>query len=298
MVLNPIFIQNIQTVYGDEGQLWLQQLPIQLKSLEQRWDFHFIKPLADLTFNFVGLVAFNANQKPAVIKIAPRSEHLLRELHCLLWFKKAGPKIYAYDEEQYVFLMQYLNPGYSLKMLVKGGEDDTATRIICHTILELQKVKQQNYPLKHLTELVADLSSLQGHIDAKILNKAQSLFTELTQDRSQDVLLHGDLHHDNIIRHESSWKVIDPHGYIGDPAAEVGVMIRNPMDCFPQDKPLATIIDTRINILKEELPFDPQKIKAWAFVMTILSAAWNMQDFNYLAKEEIELAKLIDKVKF
>jgi streptomycin 6-kinase len=120
---------------------------------------------------------------------------------------------------------------------------------------------------------------------------------ELTADHSQDVLLHGDLHHDNIICQGSSWKAIDPHGYLGDPAAEVGVMIRNPMDSFPDYQSCAQIIDTRLQILKEELPFDPQRIKAWLFTLTLLSAAWNMQDFDQLAKTEIELASLIDKVK-
>lgn len=261
------------------------------------WHFRFIKPVDDLTFNFVGIVSRDSTNEIAVLKTAPKGEHLINEMHCMLCFNHVTPKIYAYDEENCAFLMEYITPGYSLKSFLKKENDETATRIICQTILELQKEQQKEYTFKHLSELVNDLKSLHGHMDAKMLSKAESLFHELTENRAQDVILHGDLHHDNIIRSGTSWKVIDPHGYLGEPAAEVGVMIRNPMDCFPNDRPLIQIIDTRLKILKEELAFDPQRIKAWAFSMTVLSAAWNMQDFNYLAKNEIELAYLIDKVK-
>jgi streptomycin 6-kinase len=297
MELTPQFRKNIEAVYGETGNLWLQRLPIFIQELEQQWDVRFVKPVAELSFNFVGLVNCNSNNQMAIIKTAPTGEHLVNEVHCMLCFSNATPRVYKHDEERFAFLMEYITPGYSLKKFLKNENDIVATRIIAQTIKELQKNQQKKYTFKHLSDLVGDLKSLYGHMDAKLLAKAGSLFSELTADRSNDVVLHGDLHHDNIIRSGSSWKVIDPHGYLGDPVAEVGVMIRNPMDSFPNDVSPAQVVETRLNILKEELPFDPQKIKAWSFVMTILSAAWNMHDFNHLAESEIELASLIDKVK-
>ena len=58
--------------------------------------------------------------------------------------------------------------------------------------------------------------------------RVESIFNELCADCSNDIILHGDLHHDNILQSDTSWSVIDPHGYIGDPCAEVGPMIFNP----------------------------------------------------------------------
>ena len=39
---------------------------------------------------------------------------------------------------------------------------------------------------------------------------------------SEAVVLHGDLHHDNVLRDGDGWVVIDPHGYVGDPGSRAG----------------------------------------------------------------------------
>ncbi|CAN5431943.1 aminoglycoside phosphotransferase family protein [soil metagenome] len=297
MELQPTFVNNIHDVYGDAGKLWLAQLPTHIDTLSKYWNFRFIDQVPRLTYSFVSLVQINDSDEIVILKIAPDAERILAEAHWLQSFKKGVPNIYAVDKEKNAFLLEYLQPGQSLKSLVKIGQDETATRIICQAILALQSEQQNNFHFKHLSELGKDLVHLKGHLDHHSLSKVQSLFTSLTADRSHDLLLHGDLHHDNILSHNSTWKVIDPHGYIGDPVAEVGAMLRNPTDSFPTDHPLSSIIETRLRILVEELPFDAQRIKAWAYCMTMLSAAWNIEDFGTDAKFEIEIATAIDQVK-
>jgi streptomycin 6-kinase len=301
MELNTTFIANIQAVYGDAGKAWLHQLPALLEELACQWNFRFIRPIAYLSFNFVGLVELNNTKTLAIIKAAPENGRLIPEIHWLQCIKKGVPKIYAVDETKEAFLMEYLTPGHSLKTVVQSGQDETATRIICKTILDLQSQQTKIFSFKHLSELVTDLLHLKGHVEDYTLSKVQSLFHDLTSDQTQDVLLHGDLHHDNIISHHTAWRVIDPHGYRGDAAAEVGAMIRNPLDCFPADKPLSAIIENRLKILSETLPFDAHKIRAWAYCMTLLSAAWNIEDFGTIAdfkcefEFKLQIAAIIDR---
>ena len=238
-----------------------------------------------------------ASGELAILKTTAKGGRIVDELHWLQSLKHMVPNIFQFDEGKNAFLMEYLQPGEPLKNLIKKGQDDKATRIICNIIKELQSDQQKNYQFKHLSELVKDLLHLKDHIDNYTLSKAQSLFQDLCNDTSGDVILHGDLHHDNILSYHSGWKVIDPHGYIGDPISEIGVMIRNPLDCFPDDKPLAIVLERRLKILAEELPFDAQKMKAWAFCMTILSAAWNVEDLGRAAKSDLEVAFTLDKIK-
>jgi len=84
---------------------------------------------------------------------------------------------------------------------------------------------------------------------------------------------------------------------MGDPAAEVGAMIRNPFDCFPANQPLQKIITRRLHILRDELPFDAQKIKAWAFCMTVLSAAWKVGEQSSTVVREAAIASAINQVQ-
>jgi streptomycin 6-kinase len=301
MDLQPAFVSNIQSAYGKEGQIWLKNLPAHLKTLSEKWNFRFIQEMPNLSFNYVALVELRSRREVVILKTAPANSPIDVETHWLQCFKGNVPEVYDVDKKGHAFIMEYVRPGKSLKTLVQEGHDESATRVICKMIRELQKQKGHDLSknpglFKHLSEIAKDLSLLKGHAENSLLSKAETLFHELTMDRSKDVLLHGDLHHDNIMSHYMSWKVIDPHGYVGDPVAEVGVMIRNPLDCFPAVRSPSVVIETRLKILKEELGFDLQRIKAWAFCITMLSAAWNIPDFMSLAKKDLEIAAVIDQL--
>ncbi|MBI2791339.1 MAG: phosphotransferase [Gammaproteobacteria bacterium] len=292
------FIANIHTVYKEVGKEWLEKLTFHIAELANQWDFRFIHPLANLTYHYVALVELNLTKEIVILKMGPIGSNIVQEAQWLCSFHHRVPRVLNIDENRNAFLMEYLTPGDTLKSLVQKGEDDAATRIISQTILELHR-DQDEYPssYKHLADLMPALSQLKGLIDNGLLSKAQSLFLDLTLDRTQDVLLHGDLHHDNILLSGDTWKVIDPHGYIGSPIAEIGPMIHNHFDCFPCHEPMQKIIETRLKILCEMLPYDPKSIQAWAFCLTMLSTAWDFEDNQKVNQLKIEEAIAVDSAK-
>ena len=297
MSLNPTFTSNIRDLYGETGEAWLKDLPLLLAQLADKWNFRFLDVMADLTYNFVGLVEMIPTGKTAILKIGPQRQNIATEVRWLKCFDAGVPKVYWHDEEHDAFLMERLEPGQSLKALVKAGNDEQATRTICHTIRELQSHQQKQSEFPHISELAGSLSVLNDHLDSRIVSKAESLFRELTADRTQDVILHGDLHHDNILSSGPTWKVIDPHGYSGDPVFEVGAMIYNSCDTLSQDHSVGQIVERRLQILAEELSFDPQRIKAWAFCKTALSIAWTVEDHGTIPGFEVEVLSAIDGMK-
>ena len=68
-----------------------------------------------------------------------------------------------------------------------------------------------------------------GPFPARLVEQAESLFRELLGSAEPSVLLHGDLHHFNILAGQRRpWLAIDPKGMAGEPAYEVGALLRNP----------------------------------------------------------------------
>lgn len=88
------------------------------------------------------------------------------------------------------------------------------------------------------------------------------------------VLLHGDLHHYNVLLHGGRWCSIDPKGVVGDPAFEPSAFLRNPYDRFP-DEDLSVMQRERIAIFAKELDLDPWRIWAWGLVANVLGCSWN-----------------------
>lgn len=290
--INPVFISYVSDIYGEKGKLWLKDLPSILAAISEKRNLHLIKILPDLTYNFVALVEVNKN-KTAILKMAPEGNRLERESNCLQCFTKSVPEVYWYDEEFSALLMENLEPGTSLKKFFIDGKDDEATRIICQLIIDLHKHQLKKFEFQHLSDLFPSLLNLHKQINNQLSAKAITLFKELTVKQSTDVILHGDLHHDNILASGENFKAIDPHGYIGDPVFEAGSMISNPCYDLGSVHDLPALIKRRLEILIEELPYSADRIKAWTFCKTMLSVAWTYEDHDKIDIDELQIADII-----
>lgn len=298
MKLSPDFLANIRAVDGKAGEQWLMtQLETLLAEFSQEWGLRDIEVMPQLTYNFVAKVQLPQGEQRAILKMSPPTRPVLNEAKWLRHFPKVAPQVLTVDEARNVFLMQICEPGTTLKTQLTKQSDEQVTRELCKVLrgLHTENVKDNSY--RHLSELIPDLKTLKGIAEPTLHSEAESLFKDLTLDRSKDVLLHGDLHHENILQHGDSWKVIDPHGYTGDPVAETGVMIYNPLGELPKDASLAKLLERRIRIMAEELSYDLPRVQAWCFCKTMLSAAWNIPDFREHAKNELQIATAIRNLK-
>ncbi|UXR65460.1 phosphotransferase [Bdellovibrio bacteriovorus] len=278
MKYSDAFTRNIQDTFGTSGEVWLQSLPSLISELERKWNWQFLIPAQDLSYNFVGFGKRNQDDKEVVIKILCPDGVLEKELQWFQFYPDVTPEILGHDSRIKAFLMEKVRPGDSLKSLVRQGKDAEATRVLAKVILRLGKpVDAVPKPFRHVREFIPTLEKLHGKVPTELVHLSAFLFQDLCMTAPQDVLLHGDLHHDNILSSGDSWTVIDPHGYVGDPAFEVGAMINNPLDFYPQGD-MQGILETRLQILSEELPWDGQRILSWCFCYSMLSAAWSVED--------------------
>ena len=99
-----------------------------------------------------------------------------------------------------------------------------------------------------LSELFKTLDQ-KSDIPGEILSKAKHLRDDLLKSTTKEVLLHGDLHHDNILQNGGSLLVIDPKGFIGDPAFEPAAYLCNPIPELLQENQPREIITNRIKHL-------------------------------------------------
>jgi streptomycin 6-kinase len=88
-------------------------------------------------------------------------------------------------------------------------------------------------------------------IPHKLLTASKECALRLFAQSTTSVLLHGDLHHDNILHDGNAWVAIDPKGLIGDPAYEIAPLLCNPIDKFASlaNQELKKILVQRISQL-------------------------------------------------
>ena len=173
--------------------------------------------------------------------------------------------------------MQRAVPGSTLKDHFPDNDNET-TKILCSAIKVLHK---DDVPENHNFYFLSDLfKTLDQKLDIPddILSKAKHLRDKLLSTTTKEVLLHGDLHHDNILKNGNGWLIIDPKGFIGDPAFEPAAYLCNPIPELLQENQPREIIENRINICSSELGIDSRRIADWLYAKSVLCWAWILED--------------------
>ena len=276
------FKQNIVSIYGNKGEQWLDSLPDITAKIANEHNLSGLTPVNNMTFNYVA--SGYQNDNPIILKIGMNSKALTKEASCLKAFAKhATAEVIADDTN--MIIMQRAVPGSTLKSHFPDNDID-ATKILCASIKELHKALiPENHNFYHLSELFKTLDQ-KLDISDEILTKAKRLKDNLLKSTTKEVLLHGDLHHDNILNGESrrssksedGWLVVDPKGFIGDPAFEPAAYLCNPIPELLHKDNAKQIVSARIKLCAEKLEIPEQRIKDWLYVKSVLCWAWSLED--------------------
>jgi len=105
--------------------------------------------------------------------------------------------------------------------------------------------------------------------------------------------LHGDLHHDNILRGERGWLAIDAKGLLGDPAFDAANFFYNPLERVELAANRQRIAEMT-GIFADRLGLDPRHLLDYAFAWGALSSSWHAEDENAEEEErELSIARLV-----
>jgi streptomycin 6-kinase len=115
---------------------------------------------------------------------------------------------------------------------------------------------------------------------------------------SEAVLVHGDLHHSNVLSAQrDNWLAIDPKGVAAEPAYETAAMLRNPEPVLLKKANLEHTIRERIATLAEELSLDAKRIQKWGIAQTVLSVIWSIEDQQQGLDDTIVIAELLSQIR-
>lgn len=258
-VIPATLAQTITTVHAD-GKEWLARFPAQLATWQAQWQLDLAPPFPNLSYNYVA-PGIQAGKRRVVLKAGPPSVELQCEIAALQHYDgKGAVRLLAADAQNGALLLERISPGTSL---IEEPDDRCATEIAAQVMQQLWQaqatapasptdahsfvaqplvteslVKQPFVTVadwaKGLQRLRTQFHGQTGPLPPKLVEKAERLFEELLASMDTPVLLHGDLHHENILAarlssSHTNWLAIDPKGVWGEPAYEPGAWLRNPI---------------------------------------------------------------------
>ena len=270
-----LFEKNVISIYGEKGKAWLSDLTRIVERLSAHWELFELKPVNNLSYNYV--LSGLKDTHPIILKLGLDVNGLEREASALTAFTGFGA-VKVLGQKNGALLLDRAVPGVSLKSYFPR-RDARAVQIACDVMKRLRRVPMpRKHSFPHIRDWLLALDK-DWDIPAHYLEKARKLRNRLLETSANPVLLHGDLHHDNILQNGKCWVMIDPKGLIGEPAYEVAAFIRNPVpELLALEEDAVSIITGRITNFAKTLDLDPGRIRDWCFVQEILSWTWDLED--------------------
>lgn len=289
MQIHPHFVEKVHRVFGDKGRAWLPHLPKILARCHEKWALPEGRPCPVVGMTYIEFTT-TAGGEPVALKVGVPHEELFTEMEALALYNGRGAaRLLEADRELGAILMRRAVPG---TMLWQVGDNREQTHIAASVMKELPVSVPETHSMPHFsrwTERAFRLTRTEWDPEERmprdLLGRAEAAFIELSHDRTHDVVLHGDLHHENILWDEADgWLAIDPKGVIGPRCLEVGRYIQNQL---PDDGPFSIceqLIRERVEIFSTELGMTPETIAAAALVDCVLGHVWSFEDEGPLSE--------------
>jgi streptomycin 6-kinase len=278
MNIPPALARNVVENWPEQGETWLAALPDLIAEVAEDWQL-VLGPSFALSLHWV-TAATRADGSSAVLKLGVPAEHLAFEVQALRLYDGHGAvRLLAEDLTRGALLLERAEPGTRVASLVRD-HDEQATAVLVTVARRLHQRPPPGCSLPALRGLgeafAAHLRRFPGDdpMPRHLVERAGRLFEELCDSAPAEVVLHGDLHHDNVLRADREpWLAIDPSGIIGDPGFECGAVLYNPDPWLHEDDLLA-LVPARIEQLADGLSLAVDRVVAWGFVMAVLSEVW------------------------
>jgi streptomycin 6-kinase len=265
---------------NEAAPLWLDGLPAQLAQLAERWSLTLGPPFPHIIINYVA-PATRAGGTRCVLKVSRYVEETSNEIAALrLWDGHGAVRLLEADPESGALLLEYVAPGTML-LEVAGTDDDAATVIAAGILRQLWRPVPRRHGLRPLDSWCdaynrnrEALSRATGGFPAALFRRADAMRRELLTSTETAVVLHGDMHHYNVLRAQRApWLTIDPKGLTGDRCFDVCQFFMNPGDGVPP-----SVNRRRLDIFCAELGLERARTKDWCFVHAMLNACWDFED--------------------
>ncbi len=269
---------------SEVGREWLAALPGLLKECAEQWDLTLGQPFSD-AYVSLSMPATLPDGTDVVLKIQfPHRESEHEAAALAHWNGDGAIRLLAHDPVRHALLLERCLPGTQLSEVGQAA----ALEVLIGLLPRLWK--PAGSPFRTLTEeaawwaegLSAQWEREGRPFERMLLDAALDALRTLPASQGKQVLLHQDLHGDNVLgAQREPWLVIDPKPLVGEREFGVAPIVR----AFEFGHGRQHVA-YRLDRLTAELSLDRDRARLWSLAQTV---AWAFGS-DYLARH-VETAR-------
>lgn len=291
------FIRTISSTHHEAGSRWLADLPSLIADIEQNWRISVGDHYPGLSYHFVAAVTCD-NGTEAVLKVGfpEKNREMFNEAAALEMIAGRGMiKLLRFDADRRAMLLEKLTPGENLKEIFTS-DHLAAVDVAIETMKSIWRKPPAGNRFPGLVDWfnngfrkARNVGFAPDHI-----RKAGRFFEELNS-VGHPVLLHGDLHHENILSAgRKPFLAIDPKGITGASGYEITTFLLNHRNWLENGPEMKNKLDAAIVRFSESLDITPEAIRKWTYAQAVLSAWWTFEEYSENWRDELVRAEIWD----
>lgn len=279
-VIPAKFNEKIIGAYGESAKAWLETLADRTQTILDQWDLMFEADVPNLSYNYV-IKVVDSNETPLILKLGVPNSDFRNEINSVQEYDGRGfARLLKADPEQGTMLLERVEPG---TMLSAELDEELVIQQFIHVWKAIRRPLPEGFVFPTIMNWADGLKRYEdryidrdGPISMEFVGLARDYFQEINETSAGPELLHGDLHHENILYSEQrGWIAIDPKGLAGDPYYDVVSFLINHLHTKADPKAL---LKRRVDIVCTELGFDRERFLKAAVAMATLYACWGVED--------------------
>lgn len=292
------FQEKIRNCFGKPGEEWLLSLESNVNYMAEVWGLTLKSPVTNLSYNYV-MNVIDENNHPYILKMGLPGFDFSNEIRTLQLYNGQGcANLVKAEVERGAMLLESLQPG---TMLCTETDETVIVQQFCRVWKQIRRPLPEDADFPTVLHWASAFSKYQsnylennGPIPNEWVAMANAYLNEIQQTTPENGLLHGDLHHENILlSNERGWLAIDPKGVAGDPYFDVVSFMINHLFTNPDPE---KFLKLRVDLICELLQMDREKLLKAAISMSTLYACWAVEDHDPYWKETYQCAKWFNKL--
>ena len=209
---------------------WLERVPELVEQSVAEWELTLGEPYVAGAAGYA-VRAELPDGTPAVLKLIYPHREAEHEAEALkVWDGDGAVRLLAYDADRWAMLIERCEPG----SLLATVEADAALDVLIGLLPRLWKgVSEPFRPLADEAAWWVDYLPTEWEragrpFDRRLLDEAVELLETLSASQGEQVLLHQDLHTDNVLAAQREpWLAIDPKPLLGEREFAVAPIVRD-----------------------------------------------------------------------
>ncbi len=273
----PQFVTDLVGAAGPAGAAWIERLPPLVAEACHRWSLTIDGASMHGLAGLVVPVTTAAGVR-AVLKVSwPHDEAAPEPKALRCWAGRGAVRLLGEHADSWSLLLERLDSSRSLEGL---SDPDAAVAEAAALLPRLHVACPAGIPTvqalaeRWVEELPAEWEAMGRPVDRPLLDQALATCRDLGPARPVR-LLHGDFHYANVLAGEREpWLAIDPKPLAGDPAFDVGPLLRNRWDDVAGSGNVAVALRRRFDHVIEVAGLDRDTARAWSITRAVDNVLW------------------------